>query len=311
MVSTNNKSLIDSIEIKLDGKLEVMFNVRLFNYVYQPSIINKHKKKRCPYRVLSSLLQTPAQIDAHWIHECIYADWQIEKVADVVCCRSSSELHEIKMEYKKLFHASLSSMLEKLAKHHSKNTMQHMFQNLCNTEQRARNEKMQSKEKVNMIEIGKHVEWMINTKNFKHPEKEKMASLLGLNSDDYINILAKQYKAKSKHNEDIQAYIRSKFGLKSVAGNTLQTRVNFVENTNQYFAAKIVELGTNASKFKLHNLELLNIFLSRFQSDLNQIRLEFNKNNDKDLHHFIKENGGHHNATYFMMKICDNCKRFA
>ena len=162
-----------------------------------------------------------------------------------------------------------------------------------------------------MIEIGKNVEWMMNTKNFKHPEKEKMASLLCINSNEYIRILAKQYKAKSKYNEDLQTYLRSKFGLKSVAGNALQMRVTFVMNKNKYFADKIMNLGGNSSKFKLRNLEMINIFLSRFQTDLNQIRLQFNKDNDKDLHHFIKDNGSGHTSTYFMMKICDNCKRFA
>ena len=214
---------------------------------------------------------------------------------------------EIKKAYQKIFSNDLAAMLEKLAKHYNKNTMLHMFKHLVNTDQRQRNDMMQSKEKVNMMEINKNVEWMMATKGFKHAEKEKMAQLLCINSNDYIRILCKQYKMKHKNNEDVGDFITTKYGAKSTAGTHLKQRVNFVDNSDKYFAEKIKEMGDSKGKFKEHSLELVNVFLSRFQTDLNQIRLQFNKDNDKDLHHFIKDYGD--STSYFLIKICDNCKR--
>eukprot|EP01083_Nonionella_stella_P103833 296936_1 len=267
------------------------------------------KTRGAPYRVLSGLLQSEAEVDKVYIQECIYHDMQIDKVADVIVTRTVDELRELQVFWKKQYETSLFSMLEKLAKHYNKNTMLHLFQNLCNTDQRERNKHFQSKAKVNTIEIAKHIEWMMLTNKWKHQEKEKLCKLFTLNSDAYVQILCKQYKSKSK-NEHISHYIDTKFGAKSMFGRHIKDHIAFVEDPNLYFAKRLLVLADSKQNFKENNLQILNIFLSQFQSNLNQIRITFNQMHDETLRHYIKNMGANHNSVYFLMKLLDNSKRF-
>eukprot|EP01083_Nonionella_stella_P020330 56360_1 len=260
------------------------------------------------YRVLSGLLQSKAEGDKIYIEECVEHDMQIDKVANVIVSRTVDELHELQAFWKKINGTSLYLMLEKLGKHYNKNTMLHLFGNLCNTEQRERNKHLEA----NTIEIVKDVEWMMGTKKWKREEKEKMCRMCTLNSDEYVQILCQQYKSRSK-NEHICQFIdtklKPKFGRKSMFGRYLKDHIAFVEDPNIYFAKKLLVLAENKQTLEDNYSQILNIFLSQYGNNLNLIRIVFNQMHHDSLRQFIKEKGSKNNSVYFLMKILDNSKR--
>merc|ERR1712062_570052 len=104
----------------------------------------------------------------------------------------------------------------------------------------------------------------------KAADKQSLVELLCLNSDDYVRILSAEYKARYKTTGDtLDAYLGRKFGFKSNAGYCLKRRLLFAKGAKQYFAEHIYRLGSTPKEFKKHHLEILNVFLSRFEVDLN------------------------------------------
>ncbi len=92
----------------------------------------------------------------------------------------------------------------------------------------------------------------------------------------------------------------------------LKNHLLYVENKTLFFANNIKHLCETKEKFKENNLEILHIFLSRFQVDLNQIKIQFaDANNGKSLRHYIKEKGANHPSLWFLMKIMENAKRWS
>merc|ERR1712154_38629 len=142
------------------------------------------------------------------------------------------------------------------------------------------------------IEIAKDVKWLMTTKKFKHSEKEKMAKLFTINSNDYISILCKEYNSKKGESDSIQKLIDTKYGTKSQTAQYLKDRIKVAQNKNDFFVQKTMDLGSNKTKFKQNQLEILYIFLSGFQTDLNQIRLRWNNRNSQKMRDFLKQNGG-------------------
>merc|ERR1712228_85768 len=99
-----------------------------------------------------------------------------------------------------------------------------------------------------------------------------------------------------------------KFGRDSVLGSYLKNHILFKANDTQYFAQKIYELAEDTDKFDDNHLEILNIFLSRFET-LHDIKMKFNNMNEETLRAFLKKNNEKNKvATYFLVKILDNAK---
>eukprot|EP01083_Nonionella_stella_P020329 56359_1 len=294
---THRDSIFEVIEKKLNGKT-----------------------KGPAYRVLSGLLQSYAEVDKLYIQQCIDQEMQIGKIADVIISRTVDELRELEMFLKK--QNENDTLLSILENEYDKNIMMiHLFENLCNTEQRERNKQFQTQDKVNMIEIANHIEWInmieihhpFNFVDWNHSEKEKFCRLFTLNSNAYVQILCKQYKSKS-NNEHISYYIDTKFGAKSMFARYIKDHIAFVEDPNLYFAKKVLVLAASKQActeiFSDNHLQILHIFLSQFPSKLKQIQKKFHQIHGDTLRHYIFDSRmvPKHNYLYFLLKLLDNSK---
>jgi len=185
--------------------------------------------------IIHGLLMTRAQYDAILISEYV-ANWDIEPVADIICCRSIVQLKELHDAYKKKCKLDVKKQLQALAQKDKKKTLVKVIGSIFNLDRK-------EKKDVDMSKINEDLNFVLTNKNFKGETKERLVLIFTANSVQFIKVLNEQFKLKSK--DSLEKFIDKKLGPKSTAGHFCKTRIQYALDTPDYYAKKLKDLGKN------------------------------------------------------------------
>ena len=251
--------------------------------------------------IIHGLLMTRAEYDAILISECVQ-NWDIEPVADIICCRSMKQLQELHTAYKKKCKLDVKKQLQALAQKDKKKTLVKVIGSIFDLDRK-------EKKDVDMNKVNQDLNFVLTTKNFKGETKERLVLIFTANSVQFVKVLNEQFKLKNK--DSLSYFIDKKLGPKSTAGYFCKTRIQYALDTPDFYAKKIKKLGQNYNKNKK---EIADIFIQRLETDLDLIQRTWamNKYGDgKDLKAWISMKTKQSKAGYFLQKMLDNCGRYS
>lgn len=285
---------------------------------------------RAPFQTLSvcvlrSLLESSTARDAEWLWQCFCVsakngDDALRRIGEVLFCRSVSECNAISSVFARRFADSLSVRVQKLCSAQRRHTLSAMFREWLEGRR---------DEKVADVAVAAEFVRAANSKSRKKmsaEEKENLVLFL-MRGDEFVRALNAQTESA------LIPLIARRFGAKSTAGKSLQTRVQFALSPHRHFAQRIRELlsesdrniNRKSDRDRQRQFELLQLFLSRFQVDLDAVRRAFDaeakERNATDLHRTLKlkansnskdskAHGHSATATYFLLKLLTHSKRF-
>ncbi len=251
--------------------------------------------------IMHGLLMTRAQYDAILISECV-ANWDIEPVADIICCRSMHQLQELHEAYKKKCKLDVKKQLQALAQKDKKKTLVKVIGSIFDLDRK-------EKQKVDMSKVNEDLNFILTNKKFSGETKEKLVLIFTANSVQYIKVLNKEYSLKSK--DPLTTFVDKKLGPKSTAGHFCKTRILYALDTPDYYAKLLKELGRN---YKKNQKKISDIFIQRMEIDLDAIQRTWGMNkygDGKDLKQWIVAKTSGSKSGYFLSKMLENCGRYA
>eukprot|EP01084_Bolivina_argentea_P009116 17062_1 len=251
---------------------------------------------------IHGLLMTRAEYDATLIHDYVQ-DWAILPIAEIICCRSMSELVELNEAYKRKCKGNMKKQLQSLAKREKKKTLVKVIANILDF---GRKEEVD----VDLSSVNKDLEFVLSSSNFKGKNKERLILIFTTNSVQYIKVFRGQFAIKNQK-DSLSVFIDKKLGPKSTAGYFCKTRIHYALDTPKYFAEKIEHLGHS---FKKNHKKISNILIQRMEIDLDSIQIawQMNKYGDgKDMQSWIMHKTSKSMAGYFLVQMLQNCRRYA
>eukprot|EP01084_Bolivina_argentea_P116153 206431_1 len=262
--------------------------------------IKKIIQKGNALNLILGLLMTRAQYDAVLISECV-ANWDIEPVADIICCRSLAMIRELREAYKKKLKTDIGKQLQALAQKEKKRTLVKVIQRIFSM-------KRKEKVEVDIDRVNRDSNFILTTKTFKNEKKEKLVLIFCANSVQYVKVLNDQFKLKSK--DSLTTFIDKKLGPKSTVGRFCKIRIEYALDTPDYYAKMIKRLGV---QFKKNQKKISDIFIQRMEIDLDLIQRKWNMKkygDGKSLKEWVVARCGNGSSSgIFLSKMLDNCSR--
>jgi len=252
--------------------------------------------------IICGLLVPVAEYDARLIAEYVQ-NWDIEPIADIICCRSLKQLKDLHAAYRKLNKLNVRKQLQALAQKDKKRTLVKVIGSIFDLD------RTEAKD-VDMQKVNEDLSFAMTTKSFKGDTKERLILIFTANSTEYIKVFAQQFKIK-QGNDDLPTFIDKKLGPKSTAGHFCKTRILYAVDTPDYFAKTISKLGTN---YKKNQKKISDIFIQRMEVDLWDIHRAWamgKYGGNKDLKQWIASKTGGSKAGYLLQKMLENCERYA
>eukprot|EP01084_Bolivina_argentea_P116154 206432_1 len=262
--------------------------------------IKKLISKGHALQIIHGLLMTRAQFDAALINECV-ARWDIDPVADIICCRTVPHLKELDAAYKKKYKLDVKKQLLALAQKDKKRTLMKMLGSILDYRKKEDSQ-------VDQNEVNQNLNMILTTRNFKHEKKEKLVLIFTGNSVQYIRVLNAQFLLKSK--DSLRMFFDKKLGPKSTAGHFCKQRIGYALDTPDFYANKIKDLGKH---FKRNQKRISDIFIQRMEIDLDLIQRAWKMKKyagDQDLKEWIASKTSGSKSGYFLLKMLDNCGRY-
>eukprot|EP01084_Bolivina_argentea_P320086 555312_1 len=308
-IDSKNKTAIKQLKQRLASLLTSRSEeyrqtlIGAYRQQYNRSLENDIKKiivKGHAMQIIHGLLMTRAQYDAILISEYV-ANWDIDPVADIICCRSMFQLQELHDAYKKKCKLDVKKQLQALAQKDKKKTLVKIIGSILD---------LNRKENINvdMNKVNSDLNFVLTTKKFKDQNKERLVMIFTENSVQYIKVLNDQFLLKSK--DSLTTFIDKKLGPKGTSGYYCKTRIMYALDTADYYAQKIKTLGKN---YKKNKKKIQDIFIQRMEIDLELIkRVWSNKKygDGKNLKLWITGKTAGSKSGYFLSKMLDNCSRY-
>eukprot|EP01083_Nonionella_stella_P286766 976036_1 len=258
-------------------------------------------KERNVLNLIRGLLMTRAQYDAMLISEWI-ATWDIEPVADIICCRSLAMIRELHEAYKKKYKMDVSKLLRALAQKDKKRTLMQVIRWIFDLK---RTEKVD----VDQNRLSSDLDFILTTKTFKNKNKEKLVLIFCTNSVEHVKVLNGEFMLKSK--DSLTTFIDKKLGPKSTVGRFCKIRIEYALDTPDYYAKMIKRLGV---QFKKNQKKISDIFIQRMEIDLDLIQRKWNMKkygDGKSLKEWVVARCGNGSSSgIFLSKMLDNCSRY-
>jgi len=251
--------------------------------------------------ITHALLTTRAVYDAMLINQCV-ADWNIDPVAEIICCRSTHQLKELHHAYNKHCKLNIRKQLQALAQKDKKNTLVKVIGTILDLKRKENAE-------VDMNVVNKDLNFITSTKHFKGETKTRLILVFCANSVQFVKVLSEQFKLKSK--DSLCTFIDKKLGPKSTAGHFCKTRILYALDPTDYYAHKIKKLGGN---FKRHQTRIADVFIQRLEVDLDRIQRiwKMKKYGDggKELKQWVIAKTNKSRSGLFLVKMLENCPRY-
>ena len=262
--------------------------------------IGKVIKNKKILELIAGLFQRRAQFEAYCIHEIIckhhHKNAAVE-VAEMICCKSRSELQLICDEYHKFYGHSIKDKVYKLS---SGKTYQQIIENMFDFE---KNESTATTSKVKIeAKVCGDVEFLMDDGITwkKYENKLKLAMCVMSMDKEYVHRLNALYFKES--NTNLIDFVDEQLGQHSTAGSVIKIKIEQSIDFADYFARKI--------QIEANDAYINRIFVATFDTELAKIQKTFNEMNYGDGKTMIEWiNKTHREGPYalFLIKMLENC----
>uniref|UniRef100_A0A914V006 Annexin n=1 Tax=Plectus sambesii TaxID=2011161 RepID=A0A914V006_9BILA len=219
--------------------------------------------------LMLALMETPARYDAQQLHDAMKGLGTKESVLiEIICSRSSEELHAIQQEYHMLFEKSLVHELEK----ELSGDLKRLLVLLCTN----------VRHESNRIKIRKGNEDAEELyKTTLHKEESRFAEMLATQSFAQLRVVFCAYGKFVSH--DIQEDVEEQFS--GDAKTAYLAIVRCVKNRPAYFAER---LHHSMKGFGTKDADLIRVVVSRSEIDMVAIKREYRRMFEKTLESAIE-----------------------
>ena len=255
--------------------------------------------------IIYGLLMTRGHYDAKLIEKGIQDD-DFEAIADILCCRSVSELKDMQTAYtvnRGADELHVTQELIKMAQKDHKHTLGDVIEKMLDPQ---RSDEHVLDEEADQME--KDLEFIATTSSFKGEDKKRLALIFNTNSVEYIRRLNEEYLKKSK--VTLEAFVDKKLGSKSSAGYFCKTRIQFALDAPVFYQKKIQKLG---SKYKKNQNKIADIFINRMDFDLHLIIDAWSKKKygSTDLKKWLIKSSSDSISGRILAVMLDNCGSYS
>jgi len=243
------------------------------------------------------LHESMAAFDASTIHSA-QANGDLNAIGDVLCTRNNKEISRIVAAYAHKFHGSdLAKVVRDLCEKNKRGSVRVILDSLL---KRVRDERAS----VDLARVTKDVEFLLTNSKFKSEQKRRLVAMFCDENWRHIRELNRQYGMRSRGG-NLEKLLSKQLGSGSAYLSTVLLKYSC--DPTEYTTQRLFELG---HKFDKNRAEIARIFVSRSESDLNEIRARFAKTQyGKQLDAWLEDKSKHSNFARMLVQILTSFDR--